>query len=87
MSEETRRKISEANKNPSEEKRKHMSEIRKGNGLRGTNPNAKKVIRLSDGKIYNCMKDAAEDNHVNYSTFKSWVHKGKDFTYYTENNI
>ena len=87
MSEETRRKISEANKNPSEEKRKHMSEIRKGKGLRGANPNAKKVIRLSDGKIYNCMKDAAEDNHVNYSTFKSRVHKGKDFTYYTENNI
>ena len=84
LSEETKLKISQANKNPSEEKRKKMSEAQKKRNLSGgNNTNAKKVIRLVDNKIYDCVKEAAEDNNINYSTFKNWVRKNKNgFMYY-----
>ena len=84
VSEETRKKISEANKNPSAEYRQYLSDIRKGKGLRGENPNAKAVVRLSDGKIYPCMKDAAEDNNINYSTFRTRVRKQQGFIKYED---
>ena len=84
ISEETRRKIGDANRNPSDETRKKMSDIRKGKNLGSTNPNAKQVIRLLDLKIYGCAKDAALDNNIVYSTFKSYVQKGKNFMYYNE---
>ena len=48
------------------------------------NPRAKKVKRLSDGKIYSCAKEAAKENNINYSTFKTWVQKGKNFIYLQE---
>lgn len=85
VSEETREKIGNANRNPSEETRQKMSESRKGKHLRGENSNAKKVIRLSDKKIYDCMKDAADENNINYSTFKARIrrHIG-DFMLYEE---
>lgn len=81
LSEETKRKIGDANRNPSFEVRQKMSLARKGTRLRAENSNAKRVIRLSDGKVYDCMKDAAEDNCINYSTFKDLVHKQKGFAY------
>ena len=95
LTDETRKKIGEANKNPSEETRKKMSESRKGKHLGADNSNAKSVIRLSDKKIYGCGKDAASDNNINYSTFKSWIRKDKNFMNYNkwlqqnnlENNI
>lgn len=86
ISEETRKKISEANKNPSKETRQKMSKAQKARNLKGgNNPRAKKVMRLLDDKIYECGKDAAIDNNINYSTFKNWVCKDKQFIY-LENN-
>lgn len=48
------------------------------------NPRAKKIQRLSDNKIYNCILDAAEDNHVNRCTITDWIKKEKGFIFYTE---
>jgi hypothetical protein len=84
ISDETRKKIGDANRNPSDETRKKMSESRKGKRIGGDNSNAKPVVRLSDNKIYQCAKDAALDNDIKYSTFKSYVQKHKDFMYYNE---
>lgn len=82
ISQETREKISIANKNPSEETRKKMSLAQKNRQLNGgSNPNAKKVMRLKDGKIYDTLKEAAEDNNINYSTFKTRIKTKKDFIY------
>lgn len=83
MSEETRKKISRANKNPSAETRKKMSEAQKRRHLEGeNNPRARKVRRISDGKVYGCIKEAALDNNINYSTLKSRLSKGtKDFEF------
>lgn len=84
LSEETKKKIGDANRNPSPETRKKKSEVRKGKQTRGENPRAKKVQRLSDNKIYNCILDAAEDNHVNRCTITDWIKKEKGFIFYTE---
>ena len=84
VSEETRRKISEANKNPSAETRLRMSLSRKGKNLRGANSNAKPVIRLSDKKVYECMKDAAEDNNIDYKVFQTMVKRHNGFMKYNE---
>lgn len=81
VSEDTRKKIGDANRNPSEETRKKMSESRKGRGIGSENSNAKLVIRLSDGKIYGCGKDAAQENEIRYSTFKSRLRKDNAFKY------
>lgn len=84
LSQETKNKIGNANRNPSEETRAKMSKSQKARNLNGANnPRAKKVIRLSDLKIYECAKECAEENNINYSTFKSWVSKSKNgFMYY-----
>lgn len=84
LSEETKMKIGEANRNPSQETRDKMSKSRKGKNLGGDNPNAKPVIRLSDGKIYGSRKDAAEDNCINYGTIKDWVRMCKNFMDYNK---
>lgn len=78
--------ISHKKENLSEETRKRMSEAQKKRNLNGgNNPRAKKVIRLSDGKIYDCAKEAAIDNNINYSTFKGWLHrKTQGFLYYED---
>ena len=84
LSQETKDKIGNANRNPSEETRAKMSKSQKERNLNGANnPRAKKVIRLSDLKIYECAKECAKDNNINYSTFKGWVQKSKNgFMYY-----
>lgn len=84
LSEETKKKIGDANRNPSEKTRLKMSKAQKNRNLNGgNNPRAKKVIRLKDFRIYDCAKEAAEDNNVNYSTFKTWLkRKNKGFMYY-----
>ena len=84
LSQETKDKIGNANRNPSAETRAKMSKSQKERKLNGANnPRAKKVIRLCDLKIYDCAKDCAEDNNINYSTFKVWVQKSKNgFMYY-----
>ena len=84
LSQETKDKISRANRNISEETRAKMSASQKARNLNGkNNPRAKKVIRLSDLKIYDCAKDCAEENNIIYSTFKGWLKKSKNgFMYY-----
>lgn len=84
LSQETKEKIGNANRNPSPETRAKMSASQKARNLNGqNNPRAKKVIRLSDLKVYGCAKECAEDNGVIYSTFKGWVQKSKNgFMYY-----
>lgn len=85
VTDETRRKIGDANRNPSQETRKKMSDSRKGKGVGASNNNAKPVIRLSDGKIYGCAKDAATENNINYSTLKGKLRRNNtDFVYYNE---
>lgn len=83
MSQETREKIGNANRNPSQETRQKMSENQKKRNLNGgRNPRARKIIRLSDLKVYDCIKDAAVENDINYSTLKTWVKESKQFMYY-----
>ena len=85
LSEETKKKIGDANRNPSEETRRKMSASQKIAQAGDKNSREKKVIRLSDGKIYNCGKYAAEENNINYSTFKARIHNKKgDFMYYED---
>ena len=83
ISEETRRKIGDANRNPSAETREKMSLAQKNRNLSGgNNPRAKAVMRLSDQKVYSCMKEAALDNKINYTTFKSRMQKkNSDFVF------
>ena len=82
ITDETKKKIGDANRNPCEETRMKMSKARKGKKLGASNSNAKSVIRLSDGRIYGCAKDAAIENNINYKTFISKVQKDKGFMYY-----
>lgn len=86
LSEETRKKISEANKNPSPEKRKKMSEAQRTRNLSGgRNPRAKKVIRLKDKKIYDCIKDAAEDSNYHHETITSKIKRNTgEFMFYKD---
>lgn len=77
-SEETLEKFRRARQNISPETRKRMSEAQKRrNCTYGRNPRAKKVIRLSDGKIYDCIKSAAEDGGFVYATFKGRLDNGE----------
>lgn len=88
LSEETKKKIGDANRNPSDATRKKMSESQKARNLNGkNNPRAKKVIRLNDMKIYDCATDAAQENQINYSTFKVHLqtkNKKWGFLYYED---
>lgn len=79
VTQETRRKISEANKGNkhTEESKKKMSESRN----RGGNPRAKMVLNLETGIYYDCIKDASESiTHYKYTTLKSKINGN------TENN-
>lgn len=61
--------------------RKHKSEA----VLFGANnPASRKVVRLSDLKIYDCAKFAAEDNNVCYRTIYNRCKMHIDFMYYDE---
>ena len=51
---------------------------------RGTGPRARKIIRLSDEKIYACVMDTAEDNHIDRHTVTKRCKTRKDFMYYDE---
>ena len=67
-------------KHISEETREKLSETHKGE----KNPSAKQVVRLIDGKVYACGRYAAEENQINYNTFKSKCRKRDEFMYYDE---
>ncbi len=83
LPEELRRKISEKAKERYKDKRNHPNY---GNHkLAGENhPRARKVIRISDLKIYNCVKFAAEDNNISPSAMCYRCEKYKEFMYYDE---
>lgn len=77
-SEKTKKKMSERmrgennhrfGKKASEETKKKMSEKRSGE----KHPNAQKVICNITNKIYNCIKDAAEDIGVNVNTLRGYL--------------
>ena len=50
----------------------------------GNNHYARKVIRLLDNKIYECMKYAYEDNNMSRSAMYERCKKRKEFMYYDE---
>lgn len=84
VSEETKKRISIAKSNPSNETRKRMSVAQKARGLNlSMNPNAKKVVRLEDEKIYSTMKEAAEDLGIDYrlisATCNGWQHSAAGY--------
>ena len=80
LSEEVRKKLSDANSNPSDELRK----IRSLNAMGANNGHAKKVIRLSDLKIYGCIKDASKDNNVCVDTIRKYCIERNNFMLYDE---
>ena len=98
LSDETKAKLSEAQlRYWTDEKRKELSEVRKGKYVGENNPNygnhklagaanprARKVIRLSDCKIYDYIGQAAEDNGVNRETICIRCKKHQDFMFYED---
>ena len=71
-------------KHHTEEARQKISQAKIGIQSGDNNPNAKQVIRLSDGKVYACGKYAAEENAINYQTFKGKCARHDGFMYYDE---
>jgi hypothetical protein len=71
-SEETKKKMS---KPKSEEHRKNLTGKNNPNfgNIGEKNATAKKVICIVTNKIYGCIKDAAEDIEVNYTTLMSYL--------------
>ena len=67
-----------------EEIRLKLSAGRVGKYKGGENPTAKKVIRLFDLRIYDCMQYAADDNSMCRHTVRSRCKKKQDFMYYDE---
>lgn len=50
------------------------------------NPNAKKVIRIEDGKVYNSVYECYSDNNMTYSQLHTAI-KNKIYNGYTFKNI
>ena len=98
MSEETKQKLREAQERYwTEERKRALSEERKGTCIGKDNPNfgnhklagaanprAIKVIRLLDKKIYDYIGQAAEDNNMHRETMVLRCKKHKDFMFYDE---
>lgn len=70
MTEETKRKLSELHrgKHHTEESKKKMSESRKGKRTGKDSPFAKKVICITTGEIFDCIKDAERKYNVDSSS-------------------
>ena len=77
FSEEHRKKLSESAK-------VRRTEEWKDNYRGANNPNAKKIIRISDETLYECMKQAAHENKMSISTMWRRCKQRKDFMYYNE---
>ena len=83
-------------KTHTEETKEKLREINKGkwagennpfygsHRTKGDNPKARKIIRLLDEKIYDCIIDAAEDNRIDRHTVTRRCKTHKDFMYYDE---
>lgn len=79
--EETKEKLRIANKgNWAGEKNPFYGSHR----TRGTGPRARKIVRLLDEKVYECVMDAAEDNHMDRHTVTRYCKTHKNFMYYDE---
>lgn len=47
------------------------------------NPRARKVRCTNTNRVWNCIKDMAEDLKLNYNSLRTWVNQGsKGFEYY-----
>lgn len=78
VSEETKKKLSIAKSNPSDETRKRISEAQKArNMILSANPNAKKVVRLEGECVYDTMKEAAADIGIDYRLISATCHKNQ----------
>lgn len=66
---EARKKISESRKGVkhSIETKAKISKHRKGITARSNHPQARKVVRIEDGKVYGCIQDASHDSNTHYS--------------------
>lgn len=60
--------LSKATKGDKHHLRKDSSKSAFYGKSRGESNKAKKVINIDTGKIYDCMKDCAEENNINYKT-------------------
>lgn len=79
--EETKEKLRIANKGNWEgEKNPFYGSHR----TRGTGPRARKIVRLLDEKVYECIMDAAEDNHMDRHTVTRHCKSHNNFMYYDE---
>ena len=84
LSEETRRKISEANRNKGEETRRKQSASQKGRQAGAKNSRARKIVRLSDQKIFDCILDAANDLGVTRASISWRVAEKRGYLYYED---
>lgn len=67
--------------------KKHTEESKKKISIsnsRGKSPRARKVIRLFDLKIYDCLLDVIDDNKISKSTLIDHCKRHRDFMYYNE---
>ena len=67
--------------------KKHTEETKKKISIsnsRGKSAKARKVIRLSDLKVYDCLLDVMDDNKISKSTLIDRCKKQRDFMYYNE---
>ena len=68
----------------SEEQRKKLSDAAQGKYVGENNPRARKVIRLSDLKIYGYITEAAKDNGMDRNAMRRRCKKHQDFMFYDE---
>ena len=68
----------------SEEQKKKLSIAAQGKYVGENNPRARKVIRLSDSKIYGYIMEAAQNNGVTRDTIRRRCEKHQGFMFYDE---
>lgn len=82
--------VYDGNKNPmygkkhTDESKEKISKGRKDKYAGENNPKARKVIRLSDLKIYGYIAEASQDNNINRNTMRKRCKQHKDFMFYDE---
>ena len=67
--------------------KKHTEETKKKIGMsnsRGKSARARKVIRLFDFRVYDCLLDAIDDNKISKSTLINKCKQQQEFMYYDE---
>jgi group I intron endonuclease len=81
LSKETKEKMSKSAKGRkwSDDMKKKFSNIKKGS--MGKNPNAKIVLDLYNGIYYECGKEAAICNNIDYNSFRNTIKKQNRFIY------